>query len=373
MPTDKAEKLRALINKSSEEKNPYEEVGQLLSKQKKNEAPKGVVPIENRVARLRTGVAGLPAVRTLDFSKIDFQKYADKNVRALGEFYQASSAFLSRVASFLGSLPVAAELRHSLQCAGMKIDAETYIASVSSLALVASVFTMLFVSSVGITAGALSLDDLLSTALLIVILGIFTFVAVAIGGMAYPSIQAQQRARQVDRELPFALRHLATQMSAGVSFQRALASVAQADYGILSVELRQSISRMESGLSTEDALLELSNRTYSSGLQHALMQIVRALRTGGKISEIISEIAEDVSFETRMRIRDFTERLNLISVVFIMIAVVAPVVVNIFTAILQLPLLGGGISPAFIAFVFLALSAAMFSVILVIKQMEPTS
>ncbi len=328
--------------------------------------------LEVRIERLKAGVEGGGSYsKPLDASRVDFGKYTDKNIKVIGEVYQSSSGLLNGIFKFFTALPVSSQLRSSLKCAGIKIDAETYVAIISTLSFTGAAFMMLLFSSVGITAGALNIGDIFSTSLLIIVVGLFTFMLIGLVGLAYPNMAGRNRAIEMDRELPFALRHLATQMSAGVSFQHALSSVSDADYGILSEELKYAIARMDSGLSTEDALLELGERTYSTGLKQAVIQIVRALRTGGKISEIITSIADDVAFETRMRVRDFTEALNLISIVFIMVAVVAPVVATIMTAILQLPYLGGGVSPILVIVIFSGLVLGMISILVIIKELEP--
>lgn len=333
---------------------------------------KGQEKVDARVQRLREGVEGtLGLSRPIDVSKADFSRYSNKNIRAIGEVYQSLSGLLVRVSRFLSVMPMSAQLRSDLKCAGFRIDAETYFAVVSTLAFTGAIFMMVLVSSVGISLQALDLSSIVSTSMLSIVAGLLCFLAISVGGLVYPSMAGHGRSAAIDRELPFALRHLATQMGAGVSFQHALSSVADSDYGVLSEELKRSIARMESGLSTEEALLELADRTYSIGFKQAIIQIVRALRTGGRISEIITGIAEDVAFETRMKVRDFTEVLNLISIAFIMIAVVAPVVVTLMAAIMQLPLLGSGVSPIVITAIFSALVLAMVGIIVLIKQLEP--
>jgi flagellar protein FlaJ len=331
--------------------------------------------VDVRVERVRAGVEGTGVTaKPIDISRADFSRYSNNpNIKAIGELYQSISGILSQVSKLLAAFPMAAQLRSSLKCAGYKMDAETYVAIVSTLAFTGAIFMMLLAASIGVVVQALDLSNLISTSMLSILIGLISFVLICVLGLMYPDMVGKSRATAVDRELPFALRHLATQMGAGVSFQRALSSVADSDYGILSEELKYAIGRMESGLSTEDALLEVGNRTYSDGLKQAVIQIVRALKTGGKISEIITSIAEDVAFETRMKVRDFTESLNLVSIIFIMIAVVAPVVVTLMAAIMQLPLLGGGVSPIIIIGIFAALVFAMFAVIIMIKQLEPMS
>ncbi len=196
------------------------------------------------------------------------------------------------------------------------------------------------------------------------------------GGLAltlsYPAMQANGKAALIDKELPFALRQLSTQVKAGVSFTRALKSIGDTNYGVLTVEIKKTLSDMDGGLSTIEALRKLAKRNKSQGLQRAVTQISRALRTGGNLSEIISTIADDVSFETRMKIRDYTELLNLISIVYIMIAVVAPVMVTILAAVTQLPVFGGGIAFGLILGVFIGIASITCALVYVIKKAEPT-
>ena len=115
-----------------------------------------------------------------------------------------------------------------------------------------------------------------------------------------------------------------------------------------------------------------AERNKSQGLQRAVTQISRALRTGGNLSEIISTIADDVSFETRMKIRDYTELLNLISIGYIMIAVVAPVMITILAAVTQLPVFGGGVAFTLILGVFTGVTLITGALVYVIKKAEPT-
>jgi flagellar protein FlaJ len=64
-----------------------------------------------------------------------------------------------------------------------------------------------------------------------------------------------------------------------------------------------------------------------------IAHLVRALRTGGNLSEIMITIAEDVAFERRMKIADFSEKLNLMSLFLMMVAIVFPVLITILTVI----------------------------------------
>jgi len=298
----------------------------------------------------------------LDFRKVDFSRWN----KTEGKIFRLAPDFFSSIAKVFGKLPVAGELEASIKAAGIPTNAETYLAyasvvSAASFFLVAVLFAVLGVGT----------QDVVATYAVAISSGVIAFFLAGIASLSYPGFHAAQRATQIDRELPFALRHLATQIKAGLNFQKALASVASGEYGALSTELRRTLGDMQGGMPTDKALFELAARTRSKGLKQAVMQVIRALKTGGTLSDIIAGIAADVAFETRMKLRDFTEQLNLISAVFIMVAVVAPVIVTILSAITQLPLLGGGIGSEAVFIAFGSVVAISFLILLLIKRAEP--
>ncbi|GEM_PF-1434558 len=358
-PQDQAENEKKRIQKVNDIAE------RLLQRQDKNPAQKE----SQSTLKLKSQLEGT-AAPAIDFSKMQFDRSTDEKVRAIGRFYNAFQTPVLIIASFFANLPAASELQANLKAGGISIRAGEYIIISSTGAFIAALAAIVF-AYLGTTAAGKT--DSLNAASVSVFVGTLVFVLSGVAAIVYPAFKADNRARLVDRELPFALRQLATQIRSGVSFQRAMLSVAQADYGELSKEIRITLNDMDRGRPADEALLDLHDRTRSHGLRQAIMQIIRTLKSGGALADIISSIADDVSFETRMRVRDFTEQLNLINVVFIMVAVVAPVVLTIFVSVMQLPLLGSGTSPFSIAAGFVAITFAMAGIILFIKKIEPIS
>lgn len=267
-------------------------------------------------------------------------------------------------AGMLGKLPSADSLGGDLAAAAANETPEEYLikaAAASTGAMVAVAACVLFlapqVDAIAIVAAVAS--------------GILAFFTAGVALTTRPAAKAAGRAAEINRELPFALRHLATQVKAGVDLTRALSSVANADYGKLGHELRRTVSEMNNGTPADAALANLSDRTASKGLKQAAAQLARALRTGGKLSDILAQTAAEAAFEQRMRMRDYTEQLNLVGVAFMMTGVVAPVVITIIAAVMQLPLLGGGANNALVALAFIAAAAASAGVLVLAKNLEP--
>lgn len=325
--------------------------------------------LDTIITRLKQKQSPLARAPGEEMKELSFKNITIKNqpgfLGQVGSFYSMFTGPLNSVASLLAKMPSANNLRNTLDSAEIYLSVEAYLVVVASVSLMLSLVFLLLFGLLG-----LALLDVQLAALSPVI-AICIFGLGALGGLIYPSVKAGERASDIDRTLPFALRQLSTQVRAGVSFYKALVSISNSKYGVLSSEIRIVIRDMDSGLSTEEALMHLHARTKSEGLRKAIMQIIRSMRTGGNLSQIISDIADDVSFETRMSIRDFTEKLNFINIIYIMVSVVAPVALAIMSAIMQIPIFAGGIPPVFILIGFMGVLFVMFIILFVIKRIEP--
>ncbi|MBI5636204.1 type II secretion system F family protein [Candidatus Micrarchaeota archaeon] len=353
-------------DRSTREK--HEELSEIVKRLKKSEVAS--IPAEDVAAIDVPGRVGAPGGK-LNFGNVKLGGTKGL-VRSVGNFYKAFEGPLSTLALFFSALPVTKQLRKDLVASGIAFNLESYLVLSTSLSVAAALLVIVFISTLGITAADFTLNASIAALSVSFLLGLTTFIGLGVLSLLYPSIKADSRARVVDKELPFALRQLATQIKAGVSFNRAFASIANADYGLLSREIRKVLDEMEKGVPSATALNNFSSRIKSKGLKRAVVQINRALRSGGSLSEIVSTIADDVAFETGMRVRDFTEKLNLLSVVFIMIAVVAPVVLAILSAVMQLPILGGGFDPLLLTALFALFCFGMLGSLFVIKAIEPS-
>lgn len=148
-----------------------------------------------------------------------------------------------------------------------------------------------------------------------------------------PSIQVKSGSSDVDKQLPFALRHMSALLSAGISIFDAIVSVSKTDYGHLSKELDKVVWDVKSGENLSDALDEASHRIGSHPFMRVTIHVRRALQMGGDVSKIISQIADDMSFEMRMKVSDFVEKLNAFAIVYIIGGIVGPVVISVFSVV----------------------------------------
>ncbi|BDZ66657.1 type II secretion system F family protein [Methanobacterium ferruginis] len=96
-----------------------------------------------------------------------------------------------------------------------------------------------------------------------------------------PKIKMGGRSTAASRELPFALRQMATELRAGIGLHDSMRSVAMSGYGPLSEEFARALEEIKYGETTEKALVDMSERINSEGLTRAIHQITRTLTSGG--------------------------------------------------------------------------------------------
>ncbi|MBI5872446.1 type II secretion system F family protein, partial [archaeon] len=274
----------------------------------------------------------------------ELQEFKNPTVKALGGFYLALRKPLAPIVSFFKTLSPVKELGYYLYSANLQFSVQQYIALTTAVSIIVGL--MVFIG-VGVALAILSASyefSILITLLLPSFLGFFAFLFVALIMFLLPRSAARKRGEAVSSELPFALRHMGTELKSGIGLYRALQAIAVADYGVLSQEFSQSISEIEEGTDAQDALRHMALRTQSRSLRTALTHIIRALKTGGNLSEVMSNIAEDVSFELQQKTREFAEKMNFFGVIFIFMAIVLPVFIAILGSIRNAPLGAGGTS-----------------------------
>ena len=203
----------------------------------------------------------------------------------------------------------------------------------------------------------------------LMILLLFALLTIALVYM--PQIKRQNKYSQFSNELPYALRQLSTELRSGKSLFDALDSVVKADYGVLSVEFSRLLGEVRYGESTENAFIHLNSRVKSKGLSRASSEILSTLRVGGNLSNSLSIIAEDINFDMRMKLKEYSQKLNAFIMIYTFLAILAPVIV--LTLLLAASIVMGDVVPANLILVLYGLFFPMIIVFLgfLIKKMEP--
>jgi len=272
----------------------------------------------------------------------DLSDFKAPSVQKLGNFYLRFKILTQPITRLVSKFPQTKEIDFYLYSANMKYSARQYVALSVAASLVVFFFVLIMMSIIAALAltRLTPLGQILITVAVAVLASFFALVIMLLN----PRRRARRRGEDISMELPFALRHMATELRAGIGLYRTLQAIAVADYDALSEEFARTINEIEEGTDTKLALRHMAQRCQSKALANALMHVIRALKTGGNLSDIMNEIAEDVAFELRTKVRDFAEKMNFFGVIFIFVAIVLPVFVAILGGIRNTPLSMGGMN-----------------------------
>ena len=187
----------------------------------------------------------------------------------------------------------------------------------------------------------------------------------------YPQMKQKRAYHDLNQELPYALRHMGIELKSGKGLHDTLMTVSNANYGSFSSELTRVLEEVRYGKSTENALLEMSDRVDSEGLSRGVQQIVGTLRVGGNLANSLEVIASDISFDMHVKLKDYSQRLNAFILIYTFVAILAPVILLIM--LMEASTVMGDIIPSniiMVMYVGLFPMIVMFMGVL-IKKLEP--
>ena len=127
--------------------------------------------------------------------------------------------------------------------------------------------------------------------------------AVLVGALPYLYIvrRRAKRFRQFEENFPDALDSLARALRAGHTFAAGMDIVAQECEAPVSVELRKAAAEANLGASWEQALANLADRVPLLEVNMFAAAVQMQTRTGGKLNEVLSKLAENMREATSLR------------------------------------------------------------------------
>lgn len=215
-------------------------------------------------------------------------------------------------------------------------DATRDMLSRSGVTMPAASFWAIRVASqsAGIAAGLVALPFIGG------VQGIAAAAACAVAGLAAP--QAWLLARraewrdELDRQLPDALDLMAICISAGSSFEGALAAVGTRMDGAIAAAFAR-VAKEAAYSSRSEALLGLAERAQVNSITFFAASLVQAERAGSSLVDIIRMQAQSVRTERRLKVDDITNKLST-KMLFPMLLLMLPSIIMLMLApmILQL-------------------------------------
>jgi len=127
--------------------------------------------------------------------------------------------------------------------------------------------------------------------------GAFGFIApdILLGG------RARDRQTKIQHELPDALDQMTMSVEAGLGFEAAMGRVAQAGGGPLSQELTYALQEMQIGVSRQDALRNLAERTDVPDLRNFIFTVIQSEAYGLPIAKVLRVQAGEARLRRQQR------------------------------------------------------------------------
>ena len=199
----------------------------------------------------------------------------------------------------------------------------------------------------------------------------FSFLLISFAIFYFPKMKKQNDYASFSKELPYALRQLATELRSGKSLFDSMNSIVDSDYGVLSMEFSRVLEEIKYGESTENAFVNLDDRVDSQALSRVIYEILTSLRIGANLSSSLSIIAEDVNFDMRMKLKEYSEKLNAFIMIYTFLAILGPVI--LLTMLLAASVVIGDLVPGDLILVLYSVFFPMIIVFLgvTIKKLEP--
>ena len=377
MESKKLEVLKSDLSKSKKDKDldiDLDAVQNIVTKMKKKTDKYSGEGSDENLKELRNIISeGRLSQLDVD-SQAKLSMNLDNNLeKSAVKYYNPFKKFIDSVVLFILKNPLGRKISFLLTSANYKrtLVQHLVLSTIFSL-LLTTVFTFV-IFLIFLITNPLWVVSIVFIWPILFILTLYIFIYVV------PLQKSKFRGVYIDVELPFALRHISTELQAGIGLYKVLQSVAANDYGVLSEEMNRTIVEIENGTDTKTALRHAALRSQSKNYNIALFHIVRTLNTGGNLANTINSVADSVSFDLLESAKTFGEKMNFFGIIFIFVAIVLPVFAVILGAIANAPIgqdgavfLPGVMTPATLSLIFLvALPIIFVFLIFYIKMIEP--
>ncbi len=208
-------------------------------------------------------------------------------------------------------------LERTIAQARMETDAVTHLAESLFRGLNAGLGLAVALLVMGIGAGDAFLMQLAVVAGPVGFgFGFFTFAKL-------PEIRAKRRVRKLEKELPYALRHILIEVDSGISLYQAMVAVSD-DYGEASEEFRTIVKDINAGVSEIEALEQAVLRNPSLQFRRSLWQMINALKSGSDISQTLESLVDAIMEQQILEVQKYGKSLNPFTLMYLMIAVILP-------------------------------------------------
>jgi len=208
-------------------------------------------------------------------------------------------------------------LERQLRTARIDDSPSEYLASAlkKSLTLGGSSSMALIVAGIATQAQSTTLIGLIAFPVL-TLMGFLTF-------EKSPSIKTKRRTRELEKDLPYALRDILIEIKSGISLYNAFKSVTNG-YGEASSEFEIMVREVEGGESMVDAIENSIVRNPSEQYRRAMWQVNNSIKSGTNVADTLENVVDSIVKDQKLRIEKYGKEMNPYVLGYLLIAVVMP-------------------------------------------------
>lgn len=138
-----------------------------------------------------------------------------------------------------------------------------------------------------------------------------------------PRVTAGKKANKLEKELPYALRHMLIQVKSDISLFQAMVSVTKG-YGEASNEFRKIVNEINGGKSQVEALENSLERNQSLMYRKVIWQMINSLKSGTDIGETLQTLVDNIIEDQRIQVEKYGEDLSPFILMYLMLGVILP-------------------------------------------------
>ncbi len=214
-----------------------------------------------------------------------------------------------------------AKYERAMQNNGINTSATNWIALGTGAAVIVAVVSFFVISLLGVESPAL--------------LAAVCFFLIIDLSLGYPMALDMQRINKIEEAFPNVLKQLADTLKAGGTYEFGLREITESDYGPITREIKLVLRRMEEGQNLDKSLQLMSENIDSRLVKRTLTIIIDALKSGGGLSEILDDIADDMRSLHRIQIERKSKTTMQMLFLVTAGAVVGPAIMGFTTTVLE--------------------------------------
>jgi archaeal flagellar protein FlaJ len=165
---------------------------------------------------------------------------------------------------------------------------------------------------------------------------ILSFLVIQIFIYTLISMNATNRGRFIEKILPDALQLIAANLRAGMTIDRALIGANRTEFGYFNQQFTIVGKEISTGTEIGEALTNMTKRIKSTRFQKAINLIVTGLSSGGELSNLLSEVAENLVHEKNIEEKIKTNVTTYLIFIGAATGFAAPLLYGLSTVIVQI-------------------------------------